>query len=109
MAIKQGKLGRRFRRQERKVVSGGTTRLVKPPAVAVAEQSNKPPISANDDGMLRLKADTLRLPSALAEASETGESGQSGMMPGRVVLTITAAAIVFIAVITWFISRMPGK
>ena len=104
MAIKQGKLGRRFRRQERKVISGGTTRLVKLPTIA--EQSIEPAIPASDEGLLRLKTETLRLPSALAEASELGESG---LMPGRVVLTITVLAIVFIAIITWFISQMPGK
>jgi len=104
--MKQGKLKRRLRRTVRKVISGGITRLVKPAAV---EQSNEQTISADEEGLLRLKTEALRLPSALAEASEEGESSQHWLMPGRVMLTITAAAIAFIAIITWFISQMPEK
>lgn len=109
MAMKQGRLKKRLRRTVRKVISGGTTRLVKPAAVTIAQQSHDPVIPASDEGLLRLTTETLRLPSALAEASETSESGRHWMMPGRVMLTITTAAIAFIAIITWFISRMPEK
>jgi hypothetical protein len=47
-----------------------------------------------------------RLPESLAEA---GESGSTNIMPGRIMLTITILAVIFIAIMTWFVSQMPKK
>lgn len=57
-------------------------------------------------GVLRFDAEEWRLPEALAEASETGSTD---FMPGRVMLVITILAIVFIAIMAWFVSQMPEK
>ena len=58
------------------------------------------------DGALRLDPEGWRLPEALAEA---GETGSTDIMPGRVMLVITILAIIFIAIMAWFVSQMPGK
>jgi hypothetical protein len=57
-------------------------------------------------GVLRFDSEEWRLPEALAEASETGSTD---FMPGRVMLIITILAIVFIAIMAWFVSQMPEK
>ncbi len=57
-------------------------------------------------GILRFDDQQARLPESLAEA---GEAEDEGMMPARVVIVITTLAIAFIAIITWFVSRMPQK
>jgi hypothetical protein len=57
-------------------------------------------------GVLRFDPEGSRLPEALAEASETGSTD---FMPGRVMLVITILAIVFIAIMAWFVSQMPEK
>jgi hypothetical protein len=46
------------------------------------------------------------LPEALAEA---GEADSSSFKPGRVMSVITILAIIFIAIIAWFVSQMPEK
>ena len=107
MAMKQGKLKKRFRRKLRKVISGGTTRLIKP-SIDNADHSGQLR-SIPDEGLLRLKAETLRMPSALADVSENSQADQDWIRPGRVMLTISGLAVVFIAVITWFISKLPAK
>jgi hypothetical protein len=33
----------------------------------------------------------------------------SALLPGRIMLTITILALIFITIITWFVSRMPAK
>jgi hypothetical protein len=57
-------------------------------------------------GVLRFDSEGWRLPEALVEASETGSTD---FMPGRVMLVITILAIVFIAIMAWFVSQMPEK
>lgn len=79
------------KRKRRHAVKGGTTRLA--PAV-------------NEEGIIRPNTGNLRLPDALIEASDNKERT---MMPGKVILTITALALIFIAIITWFVSEMPEK
>ena len=118
--MKHGKLTRRLQRKVRRVISGGTTRLLKPLIKAESAQDEMPaspdessnvPVSDNpvannyDGGVLRL-GKSSHLPTALAEASEHNEHG---WLPSALVITITLMAILFIAIITWFISRMPGK
>jgi len=114
--MKQGKQQKRWRRRWRKVVHGGPTRMLKPKSTPIPKEIETPlnelpglPVPSDDDnsGVLRLDK-AIRLPSALAEASEY-EDGQRGWMPGSLVTTISLLAILFIAIITWFISQMPVK
>ena len=103
--MKQNKHYKKLRR----LVHGGTTRLQKPallPAKKLSETLREPSNdSLSDSGVLRLDRSD-HLPTALAEASE---NGQNSLMPGPLVITITLTAIIFIAIITWFISQMPNK
>jgi len=117
MAVKpkHRKSKRRTLRRTVRAVHGGLSRLRKQ---AIGSASDDPaPHSDNgahsDAGILRPNSGYLRLPEALAEVGETeaddssSQSGLSDWMPGRVVLVITALAIAFIAIIAWFVSRMP--
>ena len=90
--------------------------MLKPASIPVPGETETPPdepsglsIPSNDNsGVLRLDKSS-RLPTALAEASEYDEDGQTGWMPGSLVMTISLLAILFIVIISWFISQMPGK
>jgi hypothetical protein len=113
--MKEGKHHKQWRRQWRKVVRGGTTRLRKPKPTLPPGGSNMPPdesqslvAPAVDDGVLRAKKSN-HLPTALAEASEHDERARKSWLPGPLVGTITLLALAFIAVITWFIAQMPNK
>jgi hypothetical protein len=55
---------------------------------------------------MRFDSEGWRLPEALAEAAETESNN---LIPGRVVLINSILAIVFIAIMTWFVSQMPEK
>jgi hypothetical protein len=55
---------------------------------------------------MRPEINATRVPEALMEASGAGDRG---MLPGRFVLTVAALAVAFIAIISWFVSRMPDK
>jgi hypothetical protein len=55
---------------------------------------------------MRFDSEEWRLPEALAEA---GETGSNGIRSGRAVLVITILAVVFIAIMTWFVSQLPEK
>ncbi len=119
--MKHGKLTRRLQRKVRRVVSGGTTRLLKPETIEAEIAPDEITVSPDESfdvpvagdpvlneyasGVLRLDKSS-RLPTALAEASEHNEHG---WLPSTLVITITLLAILFIAIITWFISQMPGK
>lgn len=59
-----------------------------------------------DDGILRQDAAAFRLPNALAEA---GESDSHSWMPGRFVIFVVIAAIIFISMVAWQVSQMPAK
>lgn len=88
-------------------MKGGPFRLRKkhPPAEAAAPVEDTMPHNRSV-GVLRFDAEHLHLPEALAEA---GENEPDGMVPGRVVIVIAGLAIVFIAIIAWFVSQMPEK
>lgn len=113
--MKQGKHQKRWRRRWRRVVHGGPTRMLKPrsapkPREAETPLEESPNLlipSIDDSGVLRFDK-ARRLPTALAEAGEY-EDGQRGWMPGSLVLTISLLAILFIVIMTWFISQMPVK
>jgi len=112
--MKEGKHHHQWRRQWRKVVRGGTTRLRKPKEMSAADGNRAADESRGlaaptmDEGVLRASKSN-RLPTALAEASEHDERARKRWLPGPLVGTITLLALAFIAVITWFIARMPNK
>lgn len=81
-------------------------RKKKEPAVPVPSDGAAPRDHNHVAGVLRLEDESWRLPEALTEA---GEAESNGLAPGRVVIVITTLAIIFIAIIAWFVSRMPGN
>ncbi len=99
----RGKDGTRKRRRILQAVKGGTFRLRKEPQAKAAPDAEE---TLPRGGILRFDSKGWRLPEALAEASETESNG---FMPGRVVSVIAILAIVFIAIIAWFVSQMPKK
>src|SRR5215510_15358592 len=99
MAVKRNKRMKRGRRRFLQAVKGGTFRLRKEPQAAAAPAAAEEPPRA---GVLRLDAEGWRLPEALAEA---GETESNGLRPGRVVSVIAILAVVFIAIMTWFVSQ----
>jgi hypothetical protein len=110
MAVKS-KRRKSTRRAVRKVVLGGLSRLRKGPQQG--EEVSEPPrdaANANGAGILRgPNTRALRLPHALAEAGEYEEDTPNGWLPGPIVFIITGLAIVFICILTWFVSQMPEK
>lgn len=107
MAVKRHKKSKSRRRRFYQAVKGGPFRLRKkhPPADAAAPVEDTMPHNRSV-GVLRFDAEHLHLPEALAEA---GENEPDGMAPGWVVTIITGLAMVFIAIIAWFVSQMPEK
>jgi hypothetical protein len=78
-------------------------RLRKEPQAAAAPEAAAAPPRA---GAMRFDSEGWRLPEALAEA---GETESNDLRPGRVVSIIAILAIVFIAIMAWFVSQMPEK
>ncbi|MBO0724639.1 MAG: hypothetical protein J2P52_03485 [Blastocatellia bacterium] len=103
MAVNGRKRTRRGRRRRRQAIIGGTLRLRNETPVASAPDAAEGPHHA---GILRPDSEEWRLPEALAEA---GEADSNSFRPGRVMSAITILAIVFIAIMTWFVSQMPEK
>ena len=69
-----------------------------PSAGAVGSVAPRPP-----SGVIRFE--TGKLPSEFAGYNQKRESNR----PGRVVIVIAALAVVFIAIIAWFIAQEPPK
>jgi hypothetical protein len=100
------------RRRARPPVKGGPTRLIsqapsseaQTDSGAAASLSSSP--EGNGAGILRVESEQSRAAEDLIEGDGTD---RLGLLPGRFVLTILALAIIFIAIITWFISQMPEK
>jgi|SRR5262245_51623725 len=103
MAVKRNKRTKRGRRRLLQAVKGGTFRLRKEPQAAATPDAAEEPRRA---GVLRFDSEGWRLPEALAEAGETESNEHKS---GRVVLVIAILAIVFIAIMAWFVSQMPEK
>lgn len=103
MAVKRGKRTKRVRRRALQAVKGGMLRLRKKPQAEAAPDATAAPPRA---GSMRLDSEGLRLPEALAEA---GEAESKGLIPGGAVSVIAILAIVFIAIMAWFVSQMPEK
>jgi hypothetical protein len=107
MAVKHHKKPKGRRRRLHHTVKGGLSRMRKKTDPVVSDQPASGATMHNDHaGVLRFDDQHLHLPEALAEA---GENEGEGVMSGRVMLVITILAIVFIAVIAWFVSQMPEK
>jgi hypothetical protein len=87
-----------LRRRRRRAVAGGTARLTAPPS-ASASTAEFP----NGAGIIRPNTQSPRLPAELAEPGEAWDF----LKPGRVVLVIASLALIFIAIITWFIAHEP--
>jgi hypothetical protein len=103
MAVKRNRRTKRVRRRLLHAVKGGPLRLRKEPqAVAAPAAVEEPPRV----GVLRFDSQGWRLPEALAEA---GEAESNGPGSGRAVSVIAILAIVFIAIMAWFVSQMPEK
>jgi len=107
MAVKRHKQSKSRRRRLYQAVKGGPFRLRKkhPPADAAPPVEDTMPHNRSV-GVLRFDAEHLHLPEALAEA---GENEPNGILPGRVVMVVAGLAMVFIAIIAWFVSQMPDK
>jgi hypothetical protein len=103
MAVKRNKRTKRLRRRFLQAVKGGTLRLRKEPQAAAAPDAAA---ELPRPGSMRFDSEEFRLPEALAEAGETEAAGPK---PWRVVLVITILAVVYIAIIAWFVSQMPEK
>src|SRR5262245_3889488 len=100
MAVNRNKRMRRGRRRLLQAVKGGMHRLRKEPQAAAAPDAEE---GTSRAGILRFDSEGSRLPEALAEA---GETGSNSIMPGQVVSVIAILAIVFIAIMAWFVSQM---
>jgi hypothetical protein len=105
MAVKQDKKSKSGRRRLYEAVKGGPFRLRKrPPTGALTPPDNG--AAAHPAGVLRFDSDKFHLPEALAEA---GENESNSAIPERVVWVITILMVIFISIMTWFVSRMPAK
>jgi hypothetical protein len=103
--MKRGKVPKESRRRKPKVISGGPVRLASTKRLHADSSSNLAhPNSSNESGIVY--SDAERSPDAPKDA---GDVKPSSLMPGRIMLTIMVFALIFIAVITWFVSRMPEK
>ncbi|HEY6401792.1 MAG TPA: hypothetical protein VI479_10315, partial [Blastocatellia bacterium] len=91
------------RRRLPHAVKGGAHRLRKEP-----RSTTEPDVAVRNHraGAMRFDSEDWRLPEALAEASETGSTN---VMRGRVMLVVSILAIIFIAIMAWFVSQMPAK
>ncbi len=88
-------------RRSHQAVRGGTTRLINP------SLASPPATNGNGgQGILRPNTGQLKLPDSLVEA---GDNKPHKLMPGPFMLTIALLAVIFIAIIAWFVSQMPGK
>ncbi|MCI0659558.1 MAG: hypothetical protein L0220_00635 [Acidobacteria bacterium] len=104
MAIKHKKGRNKRQFHNRNAVKGGTTRLIKPRISATADEPAG--LSGNGLGMLRPDNQGLHLPGALIEASGARHEGSA---PGRFMVLIVSVAVIFISIITWFVSDMPER
>ena len=103
MAVKRNKRKKRVRRRLLQAVKGGPLRLRKEPQAAAAPAAVEEPPRV---GVLMFDSKGWRLPEALAEA---GETESNGLKPGWVVSVNAILAVVFIAIMAWFVSQMPEK
>ena len=59
----------------------------------------------NGAGVLRPDTDNVRLPGGIEEIGE----GEQTNHPNKILLVIVTLSLVFIAIITYFVSKMPPK
>src|SRR5438128_6983191 len=96
MAMRNQTEPRKRKRRPRQAVGGGTARLIRPP-----EPSS--PGASNGAGIIRPETGMLHLPSGLVEPGEH----RLIKRPSPVVMVIVGLALVFIAIITWFVAHEP--
>lgn len=101
--MKRNKKPKREKRRPLQAVKGGTLRRRKEPQAETAPEAAS---ELQRAGVMRFDSEEWSLPEALAEA---GETESNGLLPGRVVSIIAILAVVFIAIIAWFVSQMPEK
>jgi hypothetical protein len=102
------KHGKDKRRGARHAVKGGTTRLTSPLKIKPPEQAPPPSALISSDSVhQRQELNNFNVPAALVEASGTKQ--RTHWLPGNLMLTVIALALVFIAVIFWFVSHMPDQ
>ena len=98
MAIKRSRIDKSLRRLRRRRDDPEKTRAYTPGELhRLAHQSN------NSAGVMRPDTGDLNLPPDLDNLGE----GRQTDHPSRVVLIIVTLALIFIALITYFISQMP--
>ena len=71
---------------------------------AKVQPAAKSESSLRVEGVMRPDTGALRVPTDLEE-QDTGSS----ILPNKVVLVITLLALLFIAIIAWFVAHMPPK
>jgi hypothetical protein len=77
------------------------------PKVVRARLTNPADASTNsENGIMRADPDNEK---SFSEEQTGGDVKPSIQLPGRLMLTITILALIFITIITWLISRMPEK
>jgi len=69
-----------------------------------SEQPGKREKAPAVNGIIRPDTGALRVPSDL-----TDEDKSASILPNNVVLVIALLALLFIAIITWFVAHMPAK
>lgn len=97
-------------RRSRQAVKGGTTRLTSPLKAKTAELPEQPPpasLAGHGAAFHRHDLNNFIVPAALIEASGTKQ--RSHWRPGNLMLTVIVLALIFIAVVAWFVSQMPEK
>ncbi|HKX28075.1 MAG TPA: hypothetical protein VJ302_10305 [Blastocatellia bacterium] len=107
--MKSGKRPKPKRRPEARAVRGGTARLTRAepasgPAPPAPVKTSAP--AANGSRTAPPDAENWQMPEALIEA---GGAGGRGLKPGRFMMIVTVLSIVFIAIMTWFVSQMPAR
>src|SRR5262245_25436590 len=107
MAVKRRKKAKRRVLQIYHAVKGGTRRLRREPAAPLPPPTDIAPETMHPGGILRVDSKGYQLPEAFIEAGEA--ESNNGILPGKVMLTITILAIIFISTMTWFVYQMPNK
>jgi hypothetical protein len=102
--MKRGRKSKENRRRKPKVISGGLVRLKKKfhadtPSVSASHSAN------NENGILH--PDAINGEKSPDSLNGEGDVKPLVLLPGRIMLTITFLGMIFIAIMTWFVARMP--
>jgi hypothetical protein len=72
---------------------------------AAPARAEQPPERDNGAGVMRPETGSLNLPAGLIESDDRPLFSP----PGRVMMIITVLALIYIAIMTWFIAHMPEE